>query len=267
MLCLEDLFIFLDFVACCYGKEYTEGKFDPTLVSKHSEPVVEIHRDPDFDRIMAENEALKAELTARRAEQQQTYVPKPLDLSEYKTRKIYIDAMLMDAGWTEGKDWINEVELPGMPNRSEVGYADYVLYDDSHKPLAVIEAKRSSKDPNTGRKQAVLYADCLERRFGRRPMMFTSNGFETYFWDDQTAPQRRVSGFFSRDDLQKLMNRRTERRPWTRWRLTTKSPTATTRRRPSGPSAPVWSGACGKICWSWPRAPAKPAPPPASRTC
>ena len=53
-----------------------------------------------------------------------------IDLSEYKTRKLYIDSMLIDAGWTEGKDWINEVELSGMPNKSEVGFADYVLYDD-----------------------------------------------------------------------------------------------------------------------------------------
>ena len=56
-----------------------------------------------------------------------------------------------------------------------------------------------------------MYADCLERKFGRRPMMFTTNGFETYFWDDQSGPQRKVSGVFSKDDLQKLMNRRTER--------------------------------------------------------
>ena len=62
-------------------------------------------------------------------------MPKPLDLSEYKTRKLYIDAMLMDAGWTEGKDWINEVEIPGMPNKSELGRADYVLYDDT--PAAI----------------------------------------------------------------------------------------------------------------------------------
>ena len=89
---------------------------------------------------MAENKALKDELTARRAQQQQTYVPKPLELSEFKTRKIYIDTMLTEAGWIENKTWINEVELPGMPNKSEVGYADYVLYDDTHKPLAVVEA-------------------------------------------------------------------------------------------------------------------------------
>ena len=81
----------------------------------------------DLRKLMAENASLKEELSARRQEQQQTYVPKPLDLSEYKTRKLYIDSMLIDAGWVEGKDWINEVELPGMPNKSEVGFADYVL--------------------------------------------------------------------------------------------------------------------------------------------
>ena len=75
---------------------------------------------------------------------------------------------------------------------------------------AVVEAKRTSKDPNVGRKQVMLYADCLERKFGRRPMMFTTNGFETYFWDDKTSPQRPVSGIFSKDDLQKMMNRRSE---------------------------------------------------------
>ena len=93
----------------------------------------------------------------------------------------------------------------------QVGYCNYVLFGKDGLPLAVIEAKRTSKDPNIGRKQAVLYADCLERKFGRRPMMFTTNGFETYYWDDQSGPQRKVSGVFSKEDLQKLMNRRAER--------------------------------------------------------
>ena len=95
----------------------------------------------------------------------------------------------------------------------QLGYVDYVLLGKDGVPLAVIEAKRSSKDPNIGRKQALLYADCLEKRFGRRPVMFTTNGFETYYWDDKTSPQRQVSGLFSKDDLQKLINRREERRP------------------------------------------------------
>ena len=122
----------------------------------------------DLATLIAENQALRAELTARRETQQPSYTPKPLDLSEYKTRKLYIDAMLTDAGWTEGKDWLGEVELPGMPNQSEVGYADYVLYDDAHRPLAVIEAKRTCVDPAKGRQQAKLYADLLEKKYGRR---------------------------------------------------------------------------------------------------
>ena len=80
--------------------------------------------------------------------------------------------MLTDAGWTEGKDWLNEVPLHGMPNKSEVGDADYVLYDDTHRPLAVIEAKRTCVDPSKGRQQAKLYADLLEQKYGRRPVIF-----------------------------------------------------------------------------------------------
>ena len=136
------------------------------------------------------------------------------DLSEFKTRKIYIDVDMKQMGWKfTGADADVQEEYPveGMAGVvGQMGYVDYVLFGKDGLPLAVVEAKRSSKDPNIGRKQAVLYADCLERKFGRRPMMFTTNGFETYFWDDQSSPQRRVSGIFSKDDLQKLMNRRTE---------------------------------------------------------
>ena len=114
----------------------------------------EPRNDKRLEELLAENAALREQLTARREEQKQTYVPKPLDISEYETRKIYIDAMLEDAGWTEGKDWLNEVALPGMPNKSEVGFADYVLYDDAHRPLAVIEAKKTCVDVSKGRAAA-----------------------------------------------------------------------------------------------------------------
>ncbi|OYO84974.1 hypothetical protein CG709_14555 [Lachnotalea glycerini] len=89
-----------------------------------------------------------------------------------------------------------------------LGYADYVLFGKDGLPLAIIEAKRTSKDPNIGRQQVLLYAKSLEERYGRRPMMFTTNGFETYFWDDESYPQRKVSSIFSKNDLQKLLNRR-----------------------------------------------------------
>ena len=211
-LCLENLYVFLDFVAYCYGDNYTEGSFDRTLLNQHMEPVpaVPSEAEPDLKKLMEENAALKEELTARRAEQQQTYVPKPLDLSEYKTRKIYIDTMLVDAGWHEGKDWMNEVELSGMPNKSEVGYADYVLYGDDGKPLAIIEAKRTCVDVAKGRQQAKLYADILEQKYHRRPVIFLTNGFETRITDN-LYPERRCATIYSKRDLEKLFNLQTLR--------------------------------------------------------
>lgn len=210
-LCLENLYIFLDFVAHCYAKDYTEGEFHAELLEEQKQPVLEEVppiSEINLKALIAENQALKEQLTARREEQQQTYVPKPLDLSEYKTRKIYIDTMLMDAGWIEGKNWINEVELPGMPNKSEVGYADYVLYDDAHRPLAVIEAKRTCVDVAKGRQQAKLYADILEKQYGRRPVIFLTNGFDTRI-DDGQYPERKVSMIYSKRDLEKWFNLQT----------------------------------------------------------
>ena len=231
-LCLENLFYFMDFVACCYGTVYEPRDFDRGLLGKAdgdasragqaaaptaegSEPVGNglahpAGDTPDLAALMAENAALKAELTSRRAEQQAAYVPKPLELTEYATRKLYIDQMLKDAGWTEGRDWLNEVELPGMPNPSGVGYADYVLYDDDGKPLALIEAKRTCVDVSKGRQQAKLYADLLEQKYHRRPVIFLTNGFDTRIVDGQ-YPERRCAAVYSKRDLKKLFNLRTMR--------------------------------------------------------
>lgn len=224
MLCLENLFIYLDFVACCYSDRYEEHSFDKTIITtrienaKKSREAAETtkadlvkeqeksaQKELDLQKLIAENASLKEELSARRQEQQSTYVPKPLDLSEYKTRKLYIDAMLTDAGWTEGKDWINEVEISGMPNKSEIGFADYVLYDDMHRPLAIIEAKRTCVDVSKGRQQAKLYADLLEQEYKRRPVIFLTNGFETHIIDGQ-YPERKCSVIYSKRDLEKWFN-------------------------------------------------------------
>lgn len=224
MLCLENLFIYLDFVACCYSEQYEERSFDRTVITSRIEKAreskaaasavkAELEREQeksakqelDLQKLIAENASLKEELSARRQEQQQAYVPKPLDLSEYKTRKLYIDAMLMEAGWTEGKDWLNEVELHGMPNQSGIGFADYVLYDDMHHPLAVIEAKRTCADVSRGRQQAKLYADLLEQKYKRRPVIFLTNGFETHIIDGQ-YPERPCAVIYSKRDLEKWFN-------------------------------------------------------------
>ncbi|MBQ1564756.1 MAG: DEAD/DEAH box helicase family protein, partial [Clostridia bacterium] len=213
-LALENLFWFMDFVACCYAEHYEPQEFDPSLLTQEDPSAAPQDDTKEAEQklsaLLAENAALKAELTARREEQQKSYVPKPLELSEYKTRKLYIDAMLTDAGWKEGKDWQNEVELFGMPNKSEVGYADYVLYGDDGRPLAVIEAKRTCVDVSKGRQQAKLYADLLEQKYHRRPVIFLTNGFDTRI-QDNLYPERRCAAIWSKRDLEKLFNLQTMR--------------------------------------------------------
>ncbi|MCM1467178.1 MAG: DEAD/DEAH box helicase family protein [Alistipes sp.] len=224
LLCLENLFIYLDYIAYCYSEQYEQRSFDKSLIisriekAKQSKETANAAKEElvraqeksaqqelDLQKLIAENASLKEKLSARRQEQQHTYVPKPLELSEYNTRKLYIDSMLMDAGWTEGKDWINEVEISGMPNQSETGYADYVLYDDMHRPLAIIEAKRTCVDVAKGRQQAKLYADLLEQKYKRRPVVFLTNGFETRIIDGQ-YPERKCSVIYSKRDLEKWFN-------------------------------------------------------------
>lgn len=224
MLCLENLFIYLDYIAHCYSDHYEDRSFDKSLIISRLEKVKQskeianavneelikeqkkfAKQELDLQKLIEENASLKEALSARRQEQQKTYVPKPLDLSEYKTRKLYIDSMLMDARWTEGKDWMNEVEISGMPNKSGIGFADYVLYDDMHRPLAIIEAKRTCVDVAKGRQQAKLYADLLEKEYKRRPVIFLTNGFETHIIDGQ-YPERKCSVIYSKRDLEKWFN-------------------------------------------------------------
>ena len=104
-----------------------------------------------------------------------------------------------------GKDWLNEMTVTGMPNKSGIGRIDYVLYDDRSKPLAIIEAKRTCKDIAEGRQQAKLYADLLEKKYERRPVIFLTNGFETRIIDGQ-YPERKCSVIYSKRDLEKWFN-------------------------------------------------------------
>lgn len=209
-LCLENLFVFLDFVACCYAQDYQQAKYDRSLLSELNEKLVDNTQEVDFAALIEENKQLKEQLTSRRKEQIETYSPMPLERTEFDTRKIYIDTVLQELGWVEGRNWLNEVELFGMPNKEGVGYADYVLYGDDGRALAVIEAKRTCRDVAEGRQQAKLYADILEKKYNRRPVIFLSNGFETRIIDG-CYPERKVATIYSKRDLEKLFNLRTMR--------------------------------------------------------
>ena len=225
LLCLQSLFEFVQWIDYCYGTAYQERKFDPARIPaekiavdvkkiKEQESLLD-EKQAEIEKLRKQIEEMSARFTAEKDQHKKERTFQSEDLSEFATRKRFIDVDLREMGWKlEGVDADVQVEyeVDGMAGKAgQKGYADYVLFGKDGLPLAVVEAKRASKDPNNGWKQAVLYADCLERKFGRRPMIFITNGFETYYWDDQTSPKRQVSGIFSKNDLQKLMNRRTER--------------------------------------------------------
>lgn len=144
-----------------------------------------------------------------------------LDFDEATTRTRLIDSLLASAGWNvadgaKSTEQVGkEVALTGQPTASGSGYADYVLWDDNGNPLAVIEAKKTAVDAERGRHQAKLYADSLETEYGHRPVIFYTNGFDIWIWDDaQDYPPRKLYGFYSKDSLQLLANyQRAQKKP------------------------------------------------------
>ena len=222
---MRGLFEFVQWIDYCYGADYVGRTFDESLIPKEK-VVVDTKKIKEQESLLDEKEAqiealrkqieqLSAKYTAEKEQHKKERFFQAEDLSEFETRKKYIDVDLQYAGWKftgSDADVREEYPVEGMGGViGQMGYCDYVLFGKDGLPLAVIEAKRTSKDPNAGLKQVALYADCLAGKFGRRPIMFTTNGFETYSWDDLSSPQRKVSGVFSKDDLQKLTNRREER--------------------------------------------------------
>ncbi|WP_338501466.1 DEAD/DEAH box helicase family protein [Sphingomonas kaistensis] len=162
--------------------------------------------------IEAELERLKAEYTALR--QANSQADARHDYNEAQTRDEFIDLLLREAGWAltrPGRD--TEFEVTGMPNSEGRGFADYVLWGADGKPLGVVEAKRTRKDPREGKQQAKLYADCLENMFGQRPVIFYTNGYDHHIWDDKRYPPRPISGFLTRDELELVVQRRSNRLP------------------------------------------------------
>lgn len=175
-------------------------------------------REEQNELLKQNNEVHRKELKERREKRASQASPPalPKPPSEAQTRSMYIDATLREAGWLDLREGHEiEYEVSGMPastNPTGMGYVDYVLWSDKGLPLAVIEAKKTSVDPRKGRHQASLYADCLEKKFGQRPLIYYTNGFEHYLWDDQFAADRQVSGFMKKDELQLALERRTQRK-------------------------------------------------------
>ena len=178
-------------------------------------------------RLKAEEKAIQSEADAKAKDEEiaklhaqiaaikaaNTKMPDTHDFNEAQTRTDLIDLMLEEAGWdlTDARD--REFEVAGMPSDSGVGFVDYVLWGQDGKPLALVEAKRTKVNPLTGKRQAELYANCLEAQFGQRPLIFYTNGFEHWFWDDTNYPARKISGFLKHDEMQTIIQRRQTQKP------------------------------------------------------
>jgi type I restriction enzyme R subunit len=165
-----------------------------------------LQQQKERDAQNAELQALRDQLAQVRAESETR--TDPHDYSEAETRKYLVDVDLQRAGWPLDQKRDREYKVLGMPNAPGAGYADYVLWGDDGKPLGVVEAKKTTADPENGRQQAKLYADCLERMHGQRPVIFYTNGYATWMWDDLTYPPRQVAGFYKKDELARLILRR-----------------------------------------------------------
>ena len=185
-------------------------------------------RDEKLAVVLADRTALDEELKRLRTEvaearKSAAAQPDTHDYSESETRDYFIDLLLKEAGWPLDQARDREFEVAGMPsfafgsggagpNRDRKGFVDYVLWGDDGKPLGLVEAKRTRRDSRVGQQQAKLYADCLEKKFGQRPVIFYSNGYEHWIWDDVSYPPRAVQGFYKKQELELLIQRRTSRK-------------------------------------------------------
>lgn len=207
-----------------------QAQFDPTLAAKAAplsrEDVTRLaakfkEQDEAHARALAEKDELVAardaeiaELQAQIAAAQAEAAPDTRDYDEAAVRDLFIDVLLHEAGWALAEERDREYPVTGMPNAEGNGLVDYVLWGADGLPLAVVEAKRTSKSPEVGQQQAKLYADCLETQFGRRPVIFYTNGYEHRIWDDAGGyPPRETQGFYTRDELELLIQRRQTKLP------------------------------------------------------
>lgn len=232
---VEELFHFLYWLCRSYRKpdspKLGDLVFDRTLVPRPVSPTkvteslqqlqaleAQLSQADQMRRIAEERQQqTEQELAAAKAEiaalkQQNEAVPDSHDYHEADTRRYLIDVLLKEAGWNIDQPGWTEYEVQGMPNDTGKGRVDYVLWGDDGKPLALIEAKRTTKSPTDGKHQAKLYANCLEAQFGQRPIIFYTNGYEHWIWDDQNHPPREVQGFLKKDELERLIFRRTHRK-------------------------------------------------------
>ena len=230
---VRELFHFCYWIARTYSRQVQPAPglaFDPAKLPvsapvspKTAEQLQKLEadakaKDEKLAVLLGDKESLDEELKKLRAEIAEVKKanearPDTHDYSEAQTRDEFIDLLLKEAGWRLDQARDREFEVSGMPNTQGKGYVDYVLWGDDGLPLAVVEAKRTKVDPTAGKQQAALYADCLTKQFGRRPVIYYTNGYEHWLWDEAMYPPRQVQGFHKKGELEQMIQRRLTRKP------------------------------------------------------
>lgn len=207
LLSLKQLYIFTGELLIKLDLIKSYPLFDETKLIKTTEktPIV---KDAIINQDLVDN--------LRPIMNKQTTLGVGINISEAETRKLYIDLYLREAGWTVlDKDNVRlpekagiEIKVQGMPNNQGIGFVDYVLFGYDGKPLAIVEAKKTSVSPIKGKEQALLYARCLQKEYGYLPIVYYTNGYQIWIIDQLGYPARQIFGFHNIKELEYLMKLR-----------------------------------------------------------
>lgn len=209
LLCLENLHFFVGEILILLGVVDDYPEFDKSLLDKTT---TEKPIEPKSIKVGGPAEEVFKEAVHKETK---FNAAKPEYMSEAKTRKIYIDLYLREAGWEvcdekdvcmPGKAGI-EIRVEGMPNNANEGFCDYVLYGRNGLPLAVVEAKKTSVSPEKGRHQVCLYGECLKKKYGYMPILYYTNGY-TIKVIDGIYPDRELMAYHTIDELELMIQRR-----------------------------------------------------------
>jgi type I restriction enzyme, R subunit len=199
---LYDLAVWIDY---CYGSlEDDKIKFNEELIPKgkifNEEKVVLSYENNSVENSVEKIKEVPTKKHTIPVTQKTT--------SEKETRIKYIDVMLKKAGWKLEDKNVREYPVEGISSKTGAGKVDYVLWGDDGTPLAVIEVKKTARDPREGREQVQQYAEAIEKKFNFYPVRFCTNGFETYIYDDKEAVERKIYGFYRKEELIRIISRR-----------------------------------------------------------
>lgn len=190
----------------------------------------ELHITKRQADIAYNNIAFLVQYIVRKYEEPETVkeIVLPRYMSEAETRKIYIDSYLKEAGWevvepkkktkfSDGTEHVSgticpgkaccEIPVEGMNNKSKTGFCDYVLFGKDGKPLAIVEAKRTSERPEKGEEQVIQYGECMRQVCGYVPILYYTNGYEIYVIDG-IYPARKIMAFHAIDELVYMLQNR-----------------------------------------------------------